>query len=135
MPVTTRERPRLDATLRGHAPILGSAGGKDGPLRVDFAPEATPAQRSAALAAAAAFDWSDAAQLAWERAASANAAVTDFLSGTNPAAVAVRIVARRLATWINDERQARGQPRRIEPEVVTQLIADAAAGWGDPITP
>ena len=56
---------RLHQALAAVCPIDGVSGGQ-GAVRIDYRPEATQPQRDAALAALAAFDWSDAAQQAWE---------------------------------------------------------------------
>lgn len=56
---------RLDATIRALAPIDGvSVVGQT--ATISFQAAATQPQRDAANAALASFDWSDAAQVAWE---------------------------------------------------------------------
>lgn len=61
--MTLQQRRRLDATLSALAPIHGTSGD---PPRIDFKDEATQPQKDAANAALASFDFSDAAQAAWE---------------------------------------------------------------------
>jgi hypothetical protein len=59
---------RLHEAISAVAPILGLSVGTPGDsatVRIDFAPEATQAQRDAALVALLAFDWSAAAHQAW----------------------------------------------------------------------
>lgn len=59
---------RLHETLAALAPIVGVSVpqlGTSSGVRIDFRPEATQAQRDAANAALASFDWSDVAQSAW----------------------------------------------------------------------
>lgn len=55
---------RLHQTLAAVAPIVGVSG-VQGNIRIDFAESATQPQRTAAQAALAAFDWSQAAHDAW----------------------------------------------------------------------
>ena len=58
---------RLHDAIAGLAPIDGvSVNADHSVVRIDFKAEATQQQRDAATAAAIAFDWSDAAQLAWD---------------------------------------------------------------------
>lgn len=60
---------RLQAILAALAPIDGvsiKTLGDAATVRIDFQAAATAPQRSAAQAALAAFDWSDAAQSAWD---------------------------------------------------------------------
>ncbi|HEV8448612.1 MAG TPA: hypothetical protein VGQ44_17400 [Gemmatimonadaceae bacterium] len=61
---------RLVAALAALAPIDGVSVGTFGvssSVRIDFQAAATTTQRSNAAAALTAFDWSDAASLAWEQ--------------------------------------------------------------------
>lgn len=60
---------RLQLTIAAVCPIDGVSGSATGPstvIRIDYAASATAPQRAAAAAALAAFDWSQAAQDAWE---------------------------------------------------------------------
>lgn len=59
---------RLDSELRAAGvPIDGVSGGPPpAPVRVDYRPGATAAQRDQGAQIVAAFDWSDTAQRAWE---------------------------------------------------------------------
>lgn len=71
-------------------------------VRIDYKPEATQVQRNAALAAVAAFDWSDAAQQVWEDAqepekTTLKQAALDAIAGNNtfldiPSPTAAQIV-------------------------------------------
>lgn len=100
---------RLDAMIRAVCPISGvSVNTTPLMVRINFAPEATQPQRAAAQAVVDAFDWSDAAQTAWEadqhperkdlRAAAAGA-ISDndtFLAIANPNNSQVAAQVRRL---------------------------------------
>lgn len=60
---------RLFETLAATAPIFGASVpnvGSSVGVRIDFTPAATGAQQTAANNALTAFDWSDAADLAWK---------------------------------------------------------------------
>lgn len=50
----------------GVAPLLSGTTAGPGNVRIDYAPEASDAQKAAAQTALAAFDWSAPAQTAWE---------------------------------------------------------------------
>lgn len=63
----TNHRMRLHQSVESVCPIDGIGGTNQLP-RIDFKPEATPEQRAAAQAVVDSFDWSDAAQTAWEEA-------------------------------------------------------------------
>ena len=61
---------RLDAAVKAVCPIAGIAIGRMGEpatVRVDFAAQATRAEKTAALAVVESFDWSDAAHTDYER--------------------------------------------------------------------
>lgn len=61
---------RLHAAVAAVCPITGVSVGTPGvpaSVTVHHAPEATPAQQTAAAGVVAGFDWSAAAQTAWER--------------------------------------------------------------------
>lgn len=88
---------------------------------------------SPAVGALRAADRSAGAVAGRAMARSTAAAVAQFLASTDPSAIAVRVIVRRLATWHNDTRERDGLPRLTEPEIVAQLLADAAAGLGAPI--
>lgn len=57
---------RLHAAVSAVAPIVGVSG-VQGDIRIDFSPSATGPQQTAAQGVVAAFDWSQAAQDAWEQ--------------------------------------------------------------------
>ena len=79
---------RLDAAIRAVCPIVGVSGSAN--TTIVFSPEATEEQRAAAAEALDRFDWSDAAQAAWE-AQQRRAAVLDLLTTSNdPLVVGIR---------------------------------------------
>jgi hypothetical protein len=107
---------RLDSNVRAACPLAGLSVGRLGDsstVRLDFAPEATPQQRIAAQAVVDAFDWSDAAQAAWEadqfperkdlRAAAAGAIADNdaFLAIASPSNAQVLAQVRRLTQQNN----------------------------------
>lgn len=66
---SSRTLARLHAILQAVAPLDGVAVGSAGDVatvRIDFGPGVTQGQRDAAAAALATFDWSPAAQAAWD---------------------------------------------------------------------
>ena len=74
--------------------------------------------RVAALAAAA-------------RAATRKAAMAALFASREPVAVATRAALSVVFTWINDEREARGEKRRLEDEIFGAIGQALAAGDGD----
>ncbi len=96
-----RKLERLTEAIAAVAPVVGVSGTVG--TRIDYAAEATAEQRAAAEAALAAFDWSDAAQAAWERGKRREAAVS-LLNSSDPTMVAVRalatVVKRRVAALL-----------------------------------
>lgn len=105
---------RLDSTIRAVCPIDGVSVGTPGDpatVRIDYRPEATTQQRAAAVSALAAFDWSQAAQTAWEedqkperkslrqQAAQAVADVDTYLVITSPNNAQVVAQVRRLSQY------------------------------------
>jgi hypothetical protein len=100
---------RLDAALSAVCPILGVSVGTPGDtstVRIDYDPSATAPQRTAAATALAAFDWSDAAQSAWEKQQAIAAAVTLTMTGLSPANISDRVTLRYVCTLLNDVREA-----------------------------
>lgn len=94
---------RLTEAVASVCPIHGIQGGTQATAAIDYNPEATTEQRAAAQTALAAFDWSDAAQAAWERGKRREAAVA-LLNSSDPTMVAVRalatVVKRRVAALL-----------------------------------
>ena len=69
--MSVRVTQRLEESLQAVCPVAGVSVGTPGnvtTVRIDYAAEATSLEREAAQAALAAFDWSAAAQIAWENA-------------------------------------------------------------------
>ena len=114
---------RLDA---GEAPYSPDR------ARLTHAPEATVAQRRAALDALLAFDSSDVAQAQWEFAGASLRAVGLVAYSSDPIYTADRILNRVLWTALNDVREAAGLPRTQEAEIVAMLVAAANEGAGTP---
>lgn len=87
---------RLYSTLSAVCPVDGVSILAAGGVRIDYGSAATAPQKAAAQAAVASFDWSDAAQAAWEAlqnpekdgltkaAAAAIQTNTDFLAIASP---------------------------------------------------
>jgi hypothetical protein len=108
---------RLHATVAAVAPVQGvtyTTHGDGSAVRVDYDPAATDAQRRAAADVVAAFDWSDAAQGAWE-AQQARGRAGDRPGGGGDVDYAVRALGVALALRLNElyaaynaDRQARG---------------------------
>jgi hypothetical protein len=82
MPISTPILPAhvrlLEALVAGGHPVRGCSGSSAATVRLSFAPGATPAQVGAALAFAAAFDWSQAAHDTWLLARRRAAAKSDY---------------------------------------------------------
>lgn len=75
-----------------------------------------------------AWDWTDAGELASQR----QAAVRAFLASNDPVIVAARALFRLAFTWINDERESRGEARILEPEIIALAMQGTLAdGLGD----
>jgi hypothetical protein len=109
--MSVRATSRLHQAIAAAAPIAGVSVGTPGDsstVQIDFAPEATEGQQATALAIVGAFDWSDAAQSAWEadrkperkdlRAAAAGAVADNdaFLALASPSNAQVLAQVRRL---------------------------------------
>jgi hypothetical protein len=127
---------RLHAAVAAACPILGVSVGTPGDsasVVIAFAPEATSDQRAAAQTVVAGFDWSDAAQAAWDLSQAATSAVSWLATSDQTAAVALRVALRDVYTMLNDGLQARGLDRILEPATAARLIASAQAGGGGPI--
>lgn len=94
---------RLTDAVSAVCPIHGIQGGTQSTAQIDFKDEATTEQRAAAESVLAAFDWSDAAQVAWERKKRRDAAVA-LLNSSEPTMIAVRalatVVKRRVSTLL-----------------------------------
>lgn len=102
---------RLDSQIRAVCPIDGVARLRDGTVRIDFRPEATDQQRAAAQAVVDSFDWSQAAQDAWEEdqhperkalrqaAVQAVADIDTYLAIANPTNAQVVAQVRRLSQY------------------------------------
>ncbi len=126
---------RLHSAVAAAAPVLGVSVGTPGDpasVRIDFAPEATTAQRAAAQAVVAGFDWSDSAQAAWELAQNRTRALTAFVGRTDDTAIAVRLLLDAVATLANDKFEALGQGRPLTLDKLMQYVA-ANPTAGDPI--
>lgn len=94
---------RLDTTIAAVCPISGTSG-EQGSVRIDFAPGATAPQQTAANNALAAFDWSQAAQDAWENLQSRTGADA-IVNGVTVDGKVMRAVAAVLVDEINNLRQ------------------------------
>jgi hypothetical protein len=126
---------RLHMTLSAVCPISGVSVGTPGDLstvRIDYA-DATPEQIAAAQAALAAFDWSDAAQAAWEKQQAVLAALNGTMTGLGPDQVSDRVIMRYILTLHNDLREHLGLSRILEPQHLAGIQAAIAAGAAEPV--
>lgn len=125
-----RDTARLDAAVRNACPILGVSVGTPSDyatVRVDYAPEATAEQRAAADAAVAAFDWSDAAQAAWEQGRTAAVAVAQIQEGAatnDPTRFGLALLISVVCDRVNAAFAADGKPK---PLLEADIMADIAA--------
>lgn len=125
---------RLDAAVRAAAPIVGVSVGTPGvsaSVRVDFDPAATADQRAAAQAVVDGFDWSDAAQAAWELSQSRTRALTSFFARSDETAIAVRAWLSAYIFLANNRLETLGQPRVLANEVLAYIAANPTLG--DPL--
>lgn len=87
---------------------------------------------SPAVAAVLALDLSAEAVRAREVQRARAAAVTAFLTSNDPVTVAARALFRLAFTWINDERESRGAPRILEPDIIALALGGTLNdGLGD----
>lgn len=122
---------RLDSDIRTVCPIAGiSVGtpGDSGTVRIDFDPLATPEQRAAAQAVVDGFDWSDAAQAAWELGQARTRALTSFFARGDETAIAVRAWLSAYIFLANNRLEALGQTRVLAPEILAYIEANPTLG-------
>jgi hypothetical protein len=103
---------RLTQAVAAICPVIGvsiSAPSAAG-VRIVFDPAATQAQQASAQAVVASFDWSDAAQLAWQNLQDRAAAKAVFASNTDAAAKILRATALVLLDQVNTIRAALPTP-------------------------
>lgn len=123
---------RLTIILSAACPILGVSIGTPGDnatVRIDYAPSATQAQRDAAAAALAAFDWSDVAQVAWDRQQAGVKAAASVLSPdlTDPQQVGINALFQVVCTRVNTAFADMGRPK---PLLQADILADVMALFG-----
>lgn len=124
---------RLYSAVAAAAPTHGVSVGVAGDpttVRVDFAPGATDAQRAAAAAVVAGFDWSDAAQSAWEAGRSRADAAT-LIADFRAVPIAVRACMLVIHGSLNEIRARVGLPAVAEADAmaaILTLIDSGAAG-------
>lgn len=128
---------RLYEAVAAVCPIDGVSG-EQGAVRIDYRPEATEGERAAAVAAVAAFDWSEQAQEAWDlgrRMAEAG----QLLGSVEPVPVGVRVTLRVIVDHFNEQMRAiaAGQPPvpLLEGELLSRVAAGLASGLGLPDRP
>lgn len=122
--------------MRAVCPLEGVSVGKSGDsstVRVDYRADATDQQKEAAQAALASFDWSDAAQDAWQEQQDRSRAIAALLTESGYFAVGVRAAIYTLFELVNDERESRGLPRLTKDEIVQKIGQTVSAGEADPI--
>lgn len=121
---------RLDATIKAVCPIHGASVRfftNSGPVvRIDFRPEATDEQRTAAQAVVDSFDWSGSAQTAWEATRNIPAAGA-LLQSADPVPQAVRVLFRATVDELNNRLRGAG----IEPVLEAQIFARVAQYLGE----
>ncbi len=126
---------RIHGTVAALAPVVGvSVGtlGDSSTVRIEFAPAATTEQRAAAQAALDAFDWSDAAQIAWERGQARLAALASLNTSIAASDVANRCAITDLYAAVNDLRELLNLPRYSHEDVLNRIVTRMLAGGGDP---
>lgn len=104
---------RLHAVIAAVCPINGiSIGvlGQSASVNIDFDQSATQAQQTTAQSALASFDWSDAAQAAWQNLQERTAAKAVFVANTDASAKILRAAALALLDQINVIRAALPTP-------------------------
>ena len=93
---------RLTETIAAVCPIHGVSGTTN--TRIDYRDEATAEQRTAARAALAAFDWSDAAHDAWEFAQRKQSSIDVLGTSKDVLIVALRGVIEALVGELNKQK-------------------------------
>jgi hypothetical protein len=128
---SSRHYRRLDVTLEALCPIHGRSVptfGTSAGATIAFKADATQQQRDAANAALAAFDWSDAAQLAWEAAQLVTEAKADVDSSQSaPADMKAELRALRAlaAVTLDEVNSLRGWIASFKAEVaLASSLAD-----------
>lgn len=111
---------RLQMSIGAVCPIVGLSGAQ-GAVRIDYAPSATQAQRDAAQAALAAFDWSQAAHDAWLT-AQARTTAKAWVLGPSMEARAVKALALLLLQEVN---ALRTRANMVPPSYTEQQLLDA----------
>jgi hypothetical protein len=120
---------RLHAAISAVCPIDGLAVQPTGDppvVRIDYAGSATADQRTAALAALAGFDWSDAAQSAWEvsRGLTAGVAAIQSPDLTDVTTAGINLVLQVIGTRVNDAFRAMGrEPPLLQLDVINDVRA------------
>lgn len=112
---------RLHVTIAAVCPIDGVSILAPGTATISYAASATPEQRAAADAALAAFDWSQAAQDAWQLAQNVAAATVILDASTDPYGLLHRAEAEVIRRAINVIRAA---PPIHLPEISTATWRD-----------
>ena len=111
---------RLHVAIAAVCPIVGLSGSQ-GAIRIDYAQNATQAQREAAVAALAAFDWSQAAHDTWVTTRTRTTAKA-WVLGQSMEAKAVRALALVLLDEVNKLRTRAGM---TPPSYTEQQLLDA----------
>lgn len=109
---------RLHESIESVCPIDGVSVGTERSVSIDFKPEATSDQRSAAQAVVGSFDWSESAQFHWEATRNIPAAA-GLLQSADPVPQAVRVLFRATVDEINERLRGAG----IKPVLEAQILA------------
>lgn len=126
---------RLTAAVSVVCPIHGVSvrtPGDSSTVRIDFRYEATPEQRAAAQAVVDGFDWSEAAQSAWELTRNRTTALTTALTRRDDTAITVRAWLVAITKLVNDRLESLGQTRVLESDILAYIAANPTLG--DPLS-
>lgn len=100
---------RLFTVISAACPITGLSGSQAN-LRIDYDPGATPAQKTAAANALAAFDWTQTAQDAWQLTQDRANAIALFIADPSPSSKVLRGAILALVDQLNVIRAALPTP-------------------------
>jgi hypothetical protein len=124
---------RLHQAIVAVCPIVGVAVGAPGDpesVTIDYAPEATADQRTAALNVVATFDWSGEAEATWRTGQEVRRAGL-LLASTDPIPVGVRATLRVIVDHCNEQFRRIAAGQAPEPLLEADLLERVAEGLGN----